>query len=33
MVLQERKTDKTGWRTLSIRPALYERVEVWNTPS
>jgi hypothetical protein len=33
MVLQERKTDRTGWRTLSIRPALYERVEVWNTPS
>lgn len=33
MVLKERKTDRTGWRTLSIRPALYERVEVWNTPS
>jgi hypothetical protein len=33
MVLQERKTDRTGWRTLSIKPALYERVEVWNTPS
>jgi hypothetical protein len=33
MVLQERKTDRTGWRTLSIRPALYERVEQWNTPS
>ena len=33
MVLQERKTEKTGWRTLSIRPALYEKVEVWNTPS
>lgn len=33
MILQERKTEKTGWRTLSIRPALYERVEEWNTPS
>ena len=32
-VLQERLTDRTGWRTLSIRPALYEKVEVWNTPS
>lgn len=41
MVLQERKTDKSGgeksgedksgWRTLAIRPALYEKVEVWNT--
>ena len=33
MVVQERKTDKSGWRTLSIRPALYEKVEDWNTPS
>lgn len=33
MVLQEKKTDRTGWRTLSIRPALYEKVEEWNTPS
>lgn len=33
MVLQEKRTDKTGWRTLSIRPALYEKVEEWNTPS
>lgn len=33
LVLQERKTEKTGWRTLSVRPALYEAVEVWNTPS
>lgn len=32
-VIQERKTEKTGWRTLTIRPALYEKVEVWNTPS
>ena len=32
-VIREKKTDKTGWRTLSIRPALYEKVEVWNTPS
>jgi hypothetical protein len=33
VVVQEKKTDKTGWRTISIRPALYEKVEVWNTPS
>lgn len=32
-VIRERKTDKTGWRTLTIRPALYEKVEVWSTPS
>lgn len=33
LVVQEKKTKRTGWRTLSIRPALYERVEVYNTPS
>ena len=33
MVLQEQKNTKTGWRTLSVRPALYEKFEVWNTPS
>lgn len=33
MVVQERKTDRTGWRTLSIRPALYEQVEEFSTPS
>ena len=32
-VIREVKTEKTGWRTLTIRPALYEKVEVWNTPS
>eukprot|EP00522_Entomoneis_paludosa_P014583 CAMPEP_0172441478 /NCGR_PEP_ID=MMETSP1065-20121228/2028_1 /TAXON_ID=265537 /ORGANISM="Amphiprora paludosa, Strain CCMP125" /LENGTH=730 /DNA_ID=CAMNT_0013190875 /DNA_START=11 /DNA_END=2203 /DNA_ORIENTATION=- len=32
-VLQERVTAKTGWRTLSIRPAVYEKLEVWTTPS
>lgn len=32
-LIREKKTDKTGWRTLTIRPALYEKVEVWNTPS
>ena len=32
-VIQEKRTEKTGWRTLTIRPALYEKVEVWNTPS
>jgi hypothetical protein len=33
LVLQERQMDRAGWRTLAIRPALYEKVEVWNTPS
>lgn len=33
LVVQEQKTSKTGWRTISIRPALYEKIEVWNTPS
>jgi hypothetical protein len=33
MVVQERQTPKTGWRTISIRPALYEQVEVWNATS
>lgn len=33
MVVQERKTEKSGYRALSIRPALYEMVEVFNTPS
>lgn len=33
MMIQERKTDRTGWRTVSIRPALYEKVQEWNTPS
>ncbi|KAL7575152.1 hypothetical protein ACA910_018645 [Epithemia clementina (nom. ined.)] len=32
-VLQERVTPKTGWKTLSIRPALYEKLQVWTTPS
>ena len=32
-LLQEKETSRTGWRTLSIRPALYEKVETWNTPS
>lgn len=32
-IIREKKTEKTGWRTLAIRPALYEKVEVWNTPS
>lgn len=33
MVLQEQQAHKSGWRTLAIRPALYEKVEVFNTPS
>jgi hypothetical protein len=32
-ILQERCTDKSGYRILSIRPALYEKVSVWHTPS
>lgn len=33
MVVREQQTDRTGWRTISIRPAVYERIETWNTPS
>ena len=33
MVVQERVTDKTGWRTVQIRPALYEKYEEYSTPS
>ncbi|KAG7359868.1 hypothetical protein IV203_034966 [Nitzschia inconspicua] len=33
MVVQEQHTDRTGWRVISIRPAMYEKIEVWNTPS
>jgi hypothetical protein len=33
LVVEEQNTGKTGWRTISIRPAMYEKVEVWNTPS
>lgn len=33
MVVREQQTDRTGWRVISIRPALYEKVETWNTPS
>lgn len=33
LVLQEKRTKNTGRRILSIRPALYEKVQVWNTPS
>jgi hypothetical protein len=33
LVLREKRTEKTGWRTISIRPALYEAVGEWNTPS
>lgn len=33
VVVQEQKTDKSGYRNISVRPALYEKVEVWNTPS
>jgi hypothetical protein len=33
MILQERRTEHSGKRILSVKPALYEKVEVWNTPS
>lgn len=33
MVVQELITEKSGWRTLSVRPALYEKIEVLTTPS
>ena len=33
MVIKEQKTDRTGWRVISIRPAMYEKIETWNTPS
>jgi len=33
MVVQERKTERTGWRTLTVRPALYEKYEEFSTPS
>jgi hypothetical protein len=33
MVVQERITDRTGWRSMSVRPALYEKFVEFNTPS
>jgi hypothetical protein len=33
MVVREQQTDRTGWRVISIRPAMYEKIETWNTPS
>jgi len=33
LMLQEKKTENTGFRTLSIQPAKYERVNMWHTPS
>lgn len=33
LTLQEKMTDLTGNRSLSIRPALYEKVADWRTPS
>ena len=33
LILREKKTANTGKRTLSIRPASYKKVEIWNTPS
>lgn len=31
MVVREQETDRTGWRVISIRPAMYEKIETWNT--
>jgi hypothetical protein len=33
MVLQERPIDSKGQRILSVRPALYEKISDWRTPS
>jgi hypothetical protein len=33
LVVQERPTERTGWRYLSIRPAPYEKHEDFSTPS
>jgi hypothetical protein len=33
LILKEKRTEKTGWKTISIRPALYVAVGDWNTPS
>lgn len=33
MVVQERKTENTGWRYITIRPALYEKYAEFSTPS
>lgn len=33
LVLQERPIDCKGQRSLSVRPALYEKINVWHTPS
>lgn len=33
MVVREQETDRTGWRVISIRPAMYEKIETWNTLS
>ena len=33
LMLQEKKTENTGFRTLSIQPAKYEKVNMWHTPS
>ena len=33
LVLQERPIDSKGQRSLSVRPALYEKISVWHTPS
>ena len=33
MILQEQETSRSGWRVISIRPAMYEIVETWGTPS
>lgn len=33
LMLKERRTENSGRKILSIRPAKYERIENWHTPS
>mmetsp|Transcript_25375 Transcript_25375/g.29383 ORF Transcript_25375/g.29383 Transcript_25375/m.29383 type:complete len:122 (-) Transcript_25375:604-969(-) len=33
LMLKEKQTENSGRKILSIRPARYERVEDWHTPS
>eukprot|EP00978_Attheya_sp_CCMP212_P018985 scaffold52635_cov46-Attheya_sp.AAC.3 len=33
LMLTEKQTELTGWRNLSIRPAHYEQIDLFVTPS
>ena len=33
LMLKEKRSESTGCRYLSIRPARYEKIEDWHTPS